>query len=68
MVGVDHNLVKRYGRRVEIFSISDDEQLIGCKLDQSPYSSLALFNFVGITLQSSACTIESSDICGVHGD
>ena len=33
MVGNDDADVKKYGERKEIFSIADDEQLIGCKLD-----------------------------------
>ncbi len=32
-VGADDWFVKKYGGRVEIFEIADDEQLIGCELD-----------------------------------
>ena len=34
-VGYSDNDVKTYGTRVEVFSIADDEKLIGCQLYQS---------------------------------
>ena len=32
--GKNDEYVERHGGRVEVFKIADDEQLIGCKLDE----------------------------------
>ena len=42
-VGESDEWVNKNGGRVEIFSIADDEQLIGCELDKSIYG-----NFSGV--------------------
>jgi hypothetical protein len=34
VVGMDEDLVKREGGRVEVFDIAIDEQLVGCKLER----------------------------------
>ena len=43
-VGMDDDYVKKYRRRVEKFEIADDEQLIGCQLDENTSG-----NFSGVT-------------------
>jgi hypothetical protein len=41
--------VKKYGNRVEIFEIADDEQLIGAELYHGDYINYGIDCFYGVT-------------------
>ena len=43
-VGYDDDMVNKCGGRVEVFSIGQDEQLIGCELDEQKHGY-----FIGVT-------------------
>ena len=47
-VGTDDENAKQFCEKVEVFEIADDEQLIGCKLDQGVLYGMNYF--LGITL------------------
>ncbi len=42
-VGFSDDHLKKWGKRVEIFEIADDEQLIGCELYHGPFNSKDCF-------------------------
>jgi hypothetical protein len=43
-VGKHDDYVKKNGKRKEVFDIAEDEQIIGCELDESKFG-----NFCGMT-------------------
>ena len=47
-VGADDMWAMRWGGRREVFNVADDEQLIGCELDQHEYDC-GKYNWSGLT-------------------
>ena len=46
MIGEDDEWVKKWGGRIEVFNIAEDEQLIGCKLDERKLGNYLYFSGV----------------------
>ena len=43
MIGEDDEWVKKWCERIEVFNIAEDEQLIGCKLDERKLGNYLYF-------------------------